>query len=59
MKRSRAWVEDKARERSDISRLAAEDRERTKFEERARKSANVVNRAAVEASAKIRFSGKI
>ena len=43
---------------SEIARLADKARDKAKFESRARKNANAVNRVAVEASAKIKFSAK-
>ena len=55
----RASAKVKAREKVDISRLSDEAREKTEFDSRARKNDNVVNMAAVEAAAKIRFSAEI
>ena len=59
VERERAWAEAKARDKADISRIAAEAREKAEFEVRVRKNANAVNRGAVEAATKIRFSDEI
>ena len=55
----KAWADTKARDRAEISRLADKYREKNKFEARAKKNANFVNRAVVEADTNIRFSDKI
>ena len=57
--RERVWSGDKSRKKSYIARLADEAREKTKFNLRERKNANVVNRAEVEAAPNIRFSAHI
>ena len=57
--RARAWAEAKAKEKADIARLDDEVRDKSEFEANMRKNANVVNRAAVEAAAKIRDNAKI
>ena len=51
----------KAKEKADIARLDDWDREKSKVEARgrARKNANVVNRAAEEAAAIFRFIAEI
>ena len=57
--RARAWADDKAREKADIYRIAAKDREKTNLEARVSKNANVVNILALEAASNIRFSANI
>ena len=57
--RERAWAKSKAREKAEIARLSDEASDKNEFEARERKNANVVNGAAVEAAAKIRFSADI
>ena len=59
IERERAWAEAKAKGEAEIARLTDKSREKAEFEARVRKNSNAVNRAAVEASAKIRFSAKI
>ena len=49
----------KARDNAYIDRLYDEARKKTDFKSRERKNTNVVNRAAVEAAANIRFSADI
>ena len=58
-KRAWAWAEAKAKKKAYIARLADEAREKSEFEARERKNTNIVNRAAVEADSKSRFSAKI
>ena len=59
IERSRAWAEAKAKEKAYISRLSEKAREKADFKAWARENANSVNRAAVKAASKIRFSVKI
>ena len=59
IERERAWAEAKAKGEAEIARLDDKSREKDAFEARARKNANTINMAAVEATAKIRFSAKI
>ena len=54
-----AEAEAKKKEKADIARLADESREKAKFEARARKNVTAVNRASVEAAAKIMASAEI
>ena len=56
---ARAWAEAKEREKVEIARIDEENKEKTEFEARARRNDNIVNRAEVEAAAKIRFSSNI
>ena len=57
--RARPWAKDKERDKVEIVRIADESREITEFEARERNNSNIINRAAVEAAAMIRFSAKI
>ena len=57
--RERAWDGARDKEKADITRIADKDRGKAEFEARARNNTNAVNRAAVEAAAKIRFSAEI
>ena len=59
VERERELAYAKAKGGADTARLADNAREKAKFEARVRKNSNAVNRAAVEAAAKIRFSAKI
>ena len=59
VERVRTWSEAKEKGKAQIARLSDKAREKAEFEARARKNANSVNGAAVEAAAKIRFSVKI
>ena len=45
--RARAWAKSKEKGEAEISRIADKTRWKAKFETRARKNANAVNRAAV------------
>ena len=55
----KSWAEEKSRDKAEISRLADKASEKTEFKARVRKNYNVVNREAVEAATRIRFSAKI
>ena len=55
----KSWAEEKARDKAEISRLADKASEKTEFKARVRKNDNVVNREAMEAATKIRFSSEI
>ena len=59
LERARAWSKAKAKENTDIARISEETRDKSKFEAKARNNVNSVNRAAVEDTAKIRFSADI
>ena len=52
-------VRGQSKEEVEISMISDKAGEKVKFEARARKNANAVNRAAVEADSKIRASSKI
>ena len=56
---ARAWAKVKAKGEADIARLADKAREKSEFEAREGKNDNTVNRAEVEAAAKIRYIAKI
>ena len=49
-------VEAKAKEKADMDRIADKASYKPEFESRARKNANVVNRAVLEAADKISLS---
>ena len=59
VERSRAWADAKTKEDTHIARISDKVREKADIDARARKNANTVHTAAVEAVAKIRFSDKI
>ena len=59
VERERAWAEAKAKGEAYVTRIAYKTIYKVKFEARSRNNANAVNRVAVEAVAKIRFSAKI
>ena len=54
--RERSWAKAKDTEKSYITRLAEKDREKDKFEARARKKFNAARRVVVEAATNIRAS---
>ena len=56
--RARAWADGNAKGEADITRIAYKTIDKVKFEARSRNNAIAVNRVAVEAVAKIRFSAK-
>ena len=57
--RARAKILAKAKEKAEIARISDKARNKANFEENTRNNANLVNRAPVEASSRIRFSADI